>query len=67
MRGFWTDKRAGERRTVDGEGRRRRCDDDAATATTKVGSPPDFFPSSRFPSYLQDCCMEIVWVFFAIY
>ena len=42
-----------------------------ATTTTKVGSSPDFFPSSnrclRFPSDLQHCCMEIVWVFFAIY
>ena len=41
--------------------------DDTATATTEVGSPPDFFPSSnhylRFPSNLQNCCMKIVWVF----
>ena len=39
-----------------------------ATATTEVGFPPDFFPSSnrflRFPSYLQNCCIEIVFVFF---
>ena len=39
-----------------------------ATAMTTVGSPPAFFPSSnrylRFPSNLQNCCMEIVWVFF---
>ena len=42
-----------------------------ATATTEVGSAPDFFPSSnrylQFPSDMQNCCMEIVWVFFAIY
>ena len=33
-------------------------DGDAATTTTEVGSPPDFFPSSnrylRFPSDLQN-------------
>ena len=37
------------------------------TATTEVGFPPDFFPSSnrflRFPSDLQNCCMKIVSVF----
>ena len=44
------------------------ANDDVATTTTEVGFPPDFFPSSnrflRFPSDLQNCCMEIVSVFF---
>ena len=63
--------RQASRGTADGGRRRAKGDGDAATATTEVGSPPDFFPSSnrylRFPSDLQNCCMEIVWVFFAIY
>ena len=55
--------------TVDLDRRTGRAngDDDATTATTEFGFPPDFFPSSnrflRFPSDLQSCCMEIVSVF----
>ena len=51
----------------DGERRWRTTNGDAATATIEVGSPPDFFPLSfrflRFPSDLQNWCMEIVSVF----
>ena len=40
----------------------------ATVTTTEVGFPLDFFRSSnrflRFPSDLQNCCMEIVSVFF---
>ena len=56
--------RAWEQRTLDVERRRRTTNDNTATATTKVGSPPDFFPS--FFSFLavspdlQILCMEIV-------
>ena len=46
------------------DGGRRKGDGDAATTTTEVLSPPDLFPSSRFPSDLVDCCLEIGWVFF---
>ena len=35
-------------------GRRRATATATATATTEVLSPPDFFPSSRFPSDLVD-------------
>ena len=43
----------------------------ATAATTEVGFPPNFFPSTnrflRFPSNLQNGCMKIVLGFFAIY
>ena len=56
--------RARERRTLDGEWRRRTTNGNIATTTTEVGSPPYFFPS--FFSFLavspdlKIWCMEIV-------
>ena len=56
--------RAWEQRTLDVERRRRTTNDNTATATTEVGSPPDFFPSFflflAVSPDLQILCMKIV-------
>ena len=51
--------RARERRTLDDEQRRRTMNGDTATATTEVGSPPDFFPS--FFSFLAVSLDLQIW------
>ena len=57
--------RARKRQTLDGELRRRTTNDDTATATTEVGSPPVFFPSLfsflAISPNLQIWCMKLVY------